>query len=232
MCRCVVFGGCNFRVDIAGRRIEHSELDARGEQASQCSIEDGLGQQAMSNGTHDAGGLGAHVIAVVAADQIHAGLEGHGHTGLRVRGKLVPGGNEDIGGGTAIRHDIPLKAPVLAQVLLQQQAVRACRLTIHGVVGTHDGLDFRLCDSRTKGRQVSVFQIVARHLNIRRVACGFRAAVHGEVLRRCDGLQVLRVIALQARDERHAHARGEIRVFAVGFLATTPARIAEDVDVG
>ncbi len=58
------------------------------------------------------------------------------------------------------------------------------------------------------------------------------AAVDGEVLGRGDQLQVARVVALQALDERDAHAGGQVWVFAVGFLAATPARVAEDVDVG
>src|ERR1035437_3606617 len=44
--------------------------------------------------------------------------------------------------------------------------------------------------------------------------------------------QVIEVVALHAGNKRHAHLAGEEWVFAVGFLAASPARIAEDVDVG
>ena len=64
------------------------------------------------------------------------------------------------------------------------------------------------------------------------MARGLGAAVHGEVLGRGDDAVVLRIVALHAGDEGDAHARGEERIFAVGFLAAAPARIAEDVDVG
>ena len=37
--------------------------------------------------------------------------------------------------------------------------------------------------------------------------------------------------ALQTRDDGIAHLAGEERVFAVGLLATSPARVAEDVDI-
>ena len=47
-----------------------------------------------------------------------------------------------------------------------------------------------------------------------------------------DHLEVMRIVALHALDERHRHAAGEERIFAVGLLAAAPARIAKDVDVG
>ena len=64
------------------------------------------------------------------------------------------------------------------------------------------------------------------------VAVGLRSAVHGEVLGGGVQLAIFGVIALQAGDEGHAHALGEVRVLAVGFLAAAPAWVAEDVDVG
>ena len=64
------------------------------------------------------------------------------------------------------------------------------------------------------------------------MAVGFRPAVHGEMLGGGVELAVLRVVALQAAHEAHAHARGQERILAVGFLSAPPARIAEDIDVG
>ena len=55
--------------------------------------------------------------------------------------------------------------------------------------------------------------------------------MHGEVLRSRVDLAILRIVALQPLDECDAHARGEPRILAVGLLAASPARIAEDVDV-
>ena len=46
------------------------------------------------------------------------------------------------------------------------------------------------------------------------------------------GLQILRVVALQALDELDGHAAGQVGIFAVGLHAAAPARIAEQVDVG
>jgi len=40
------------------------------------------------------------------------------------------------------------------------------------------------------------------------------------------------VVALEPGDERYTETAGEKGIFAVSFLAASPARIAEDVDVG
>ena len=56
--------------------------------------------------------------------------------------------------------------------------------------------------------------------------------MHGEVLGRGDHAIVVRIVALHAGNEGHAHAAGEERILAVGLLAAAPARIAEDVNVG
>ena len=59
-----------------------------------------------------------------------------------------------------------------------------------------------------------------------------RAAVHGIVLGSGDDAEILRIVALHACNIGHAHARGQKRVFAVGFLTSSPAGITKDVDVG
>ena len=38
-------------------------------------IEIGLGEQALIHGVDDRGALGAHLMAIIAADHVHAGLE-------------------------------------------------------------------------------------------------------------------------------------------------------------
>src|SRR6476659_3691607 len=61
---------------------------------------------------------------------------------------------------------------------------------------------------------------------------GLRPTVHCEVFGSGDGLEIFWVVALQAGHKRHAHARSEKRIFTVGFLATSPSRIAKNIDVG
>src|ERR1700760_1310243 len=52
------------------------------------------------------------------------------------------------------------------------------------------------------------------------------------MLRRRDGLVILRIVPLQTFDEGNAQPRGQIWILAVYLLPPAPARIAEDVDVG
>ena len=64
------------------------------------------------------------------------------------------------------------------------------------------------------------------------MAEGFGAAVNGVMFGSGNRFEVTRVVALKAGDESDAKTGGEERIFAVGFLAASPTRIAEDVDVG
>lgn len=64
------------------------------------------------------------------------------------------------------------------------------------------------------------------------MAEGFGATVNGVVFGSGNGFEVARVVALKAGDESDAKTSGEERIFAIGFLAASPTRIAEDVDVG
>src|SRR6266404_4028231 len=56
--------------------------------------------------------------------------------------------------------------------------------------------------------------------------------MHSVVFRRGNYLQVTRIVTLQTFDECDSQTRSQIRILAVGFLTTTPARIAKDVDIG
>src|SRR5215472_6024358 len=71
-----------------------------------------------------------------------------------------------------------------------------------------------------------------RNGHIFSMAQRFWAAVNGKMLRSGNDLQVFRIVALQAGDESNTDATGEKGVFAVGFLAASPAWVAKDVDVG
>ena len=59
----------------------------------------------------------------------------------------------------------------------------------------------------------------------------FWTTVHGKMLRGRNRLQVLRIFPLQPLDEGQSHARGQVRIFPVGLLPSSPSRIAKDIDV-
>src|SRR5437667_12883761 len=51
------------------------------------------------------------------------------------------------------------------------------------------------------------------------------------MLRRSDHFEVFWIASLQAFDEFDSEPCGQIRIFAIGFLAAAPTRIAKDVNV-
>ena len=63
------------------------------------------------------------------------------------------------------------------------------------------------------------------------MALRFRPGVNGVVLRSRDDFQILRIVTLQSFDECDTEPAGEVRIFAVGFLSASPARVAKDIDV-
>ncbi len=69
-------------------------------------------------------------------------------------------------------------------------------------------------------------------MNVEVMTIRLGSAVDREVLRGGVDLAILRIVTLQALHEGDAHSRSEPGIFAVGFLSATPARIAEDIDVG
>ena len=70
-----------------------------------------------------------------------------------------------------------------------------------------------------------------RRIHIEAVALALRTGVHGEVLWGRNHAVVIRIVALHAFDKVHAYLRCKERIFAVGLLPASPARIAKDVDV-
>ena len=70
------------------------------------------------------------------------------------------------------------------------------------------------------------------YVHVGKVARRLWSAVHGEVLGSRDDAVITGIVALHSRDKRDRHARAEEGIFAVGFLATTPAWIAKDVTFG
>ena len=68
-------------------------------------------------------------------------------------------------------------------------------------------------------------------LGVKMVALRFGATVDSIMFGGGSRLEVSWVIALKTTDKRHTQFRGEVGVFAVGFLTASPTRITEQVDV-
>src|SRR5579863_2708647 len=59
----------------------------------------------------------------------------------------------------------------------------------------------------------------------------FRPAVHGVMLRCSDHSKIFRIFSLHSGNESNSHPSCKKWIFAVGFLAASPARIAENINV-
>ena len=226
-CGRVHFGEGDAAVGEAVGRIEHAEAEARAEEAAECDVEVGFGDEVAVDGV-DEGGEGLAVAE--AALEIGAGFDGVG-SGVGHVGSVVVAG-VDVGDGGAVADDVAGEGPGVAKVIVQEHGVGAGGRAVDGVVGAHDGLRVGLGDGGAEGGEVGVFEVVRGDVDVGLMARGLRAGVHGEVLGRGDDAEVVGVGALHAGDEGDGHAAGEEGIFAVGLLAAAPARVAKDVDVG
>src|SRR5271155_331832 len=141
---------------------------------------------------------------------------------------MVGLGFEEVIDGAAVGGDEALESPVAAEDCLEKHLVRAGGVFVDGVVGAHDGVGLSVDNGGAEGRKISVPKIVRSGIDVGGVAGGLGTAVDSVVLGSGDGFEVGGVVALEAFDEGYAEAAGEERIFAVGLLASAPARIAED----
>src|SRR5205823_431847 len=170
------------------------------------------------------------VRVYAATFQVGAGLHGQGRRLGAGRYYFVTG--IDVVDGTAVGHDVPLEAPLAPQDVFEQHVAAARRLAVDPVVGAHQRVRTALPDAGLEVGQIALAQVALAHDGVERVPLGLGARVHGEMLHRRDGLQVLRIITLHSPDELHCEPSRKERVLAVGLLATAPAWIAEQIDVG
>ena len=205
------------------RRIEHAEAKTGDEQAFDGAGDLGFGDRTCLHLVHERLVLGA-------ARQVRSGLDG-GH-GRRANCRHEMVASQDVADGAAVADDVAGEVPLVAQAGLQQVRARASRDAVHGVVDAHDRGCLAFDDGGAECGQVGIDEVPLVDARVEAVSCRLRSAVHGVVLRRRHHLQVVRVGSLHPRHERHAHAGREIRILAVGLLAASPARVAEDVDVG
>ena len=87
------------------------------------------------------------------------------------------------------------------------------------------------CEGGAKARQVSVFEVVRGHVDVGLMTGGSGPLVYGVVFGCGDDARVAGIVALHAGDEGDRHSAGEERIFT-WVLSPSPARIAENVDVG
>ena len=204
------------------RRIKHAELESRLHQALYGRGDFGFTRQSL----FDCGNQGFIGLTTIQIEPVLDAQRGCGFSGGN---KLVL--VEDIVDGIAIGHHVTIKAPFLAQNVLQQARAGRCRFAIDAVVSAHNRLHMRITHQRMKCGQIGLVQITLAGMHIKVMPTGFRPAMHRVVLGGGDHFEILGIITLHGFDELDAHAAGQIGIFAIGFLTTAPTWIAEDVDI-
>lgn len=122
----VVFGERDLRVRHHRVGIEHSQSNARLEEPRDGAVDVGLGQQAAFDGADER-------AVLVAAVEVGAGLDGIGRGLFERSGGVVV--VEDVADGAAVRGDVAVEVPFVAQDVLEQPRVGAAGQTVRAVVG-------------------------------------------------------------------------------------------------
>ena len=133
--------------------------------------------------------------------------------------------------GSAIRNDMSLESPLLAQYVCQQPFAGRCRLAIDAVVGSHDDFHLGLLHQRAERRQVCLPKVALRGFNVCRMARHLRTAMCCKVFAAGSHFQVYGVVALHTPYEGTAHRSREEGVFTPCLHTPSPARIAQDIDI-
>ena len=136
--------------------------------------------------------------------------------------------------GTAIAHYQVLKAPLVAQNLLQQSAVSVTRFVIERLISTHHLAHLGFLNERFECGKIGFPQITRRHIvQIGRVTRIFGPAVHGIMLCTSPQFAILTVFrSLQTTHNRRSHHSRQIGIFTVGFLSTSPSWVAKNIHIG
>src|SRR5262249_26901241 len=130
----------------------------------------------------------------------------------------------------AIGDDVAGESPLLAK-RIAQFLVGAAGFAIGAVVSAHDGGGFAVDNGGFESGQIGFLQVAFGGGGVKAVTRRLRTAVDREVFWRRDYFEITGIVPLQSLDEGDAEARGKIGIFAVGFLAAAPARVAKDVDI-
>ena len=207
---------------IVSRAFQLAQAIARGEQAHQRPVQRCfVGLAAIQRLAERAIG----VAAVQIVPRVEGGGAGAGFVGAEVMEV------QHVVERIAVGHHEPAESPVLAQAAIEQPVGGAGRRAVQRVVGAHHRAGAAFDQRGTERRQVGRLQIARGDIHVETVTPRLRTAVHSQMLWRGDRARMPRIVALQAADESDRQLPGEVGILAVGFHATSPAGVAENVDV-
>ena len=138
---------------------------------------------------------------------------------------------EDIIDSPAVRYHITFESPLFSKDCAEQFRRPTASITHKPVIGTHHRKRAAFSDACLERRQIRIVQIMIIYDCIERMSIRLGAAVDGIMFRCGDDLKIFWIISLQPFHKRNTHSRRQVRIFAVRFLAASPAGVAEDVDV-
>src|SRR5215471_15403215 len=226
----------DFRVRRLGilnqrRWIKHAQPEACREQAFERPIDVFFRYEALLDGIHI-----FHVIGVignlsekVSTLVIHPRLDCKRAGVYQAFRILMP--HENILDRTTVRHYVPIKFPGTPQLVFEQERVNTGGLTVHPIVSAHNRPGMAFDHGSTEGRQVRVLQVVFRYWHIHAMTGRLWAAMHGKMFGCRDHAVIIRIITLESAHKGDAHLAGQKWIFAISFLAATPAGIAKDIDI-
>ena len=162
-----------------------------------------------------------------------AGLRGAYHLTEMAGGKLLYTINTRVQ-DMILAADPPQEERIsnpVPQDILDQQLGAGSRIAVYTVIGAHKA-EYAGFGQALKGGQIGLIEVLLGHDGVKFMAHGLRTGVDGIVLGAGRSLIVaVFVFFLYGIDKLEAELGGEIRIFAVGFLAAAPTGITENVDV-
>ena len=206
--------------------VEFSQPDTGGQDAGQCRIELRFVEQARFDRFRN-------VAVRFSTIEIGSGTDGLGYGVLHVLVVAMPSRHEEVVNGPAVGNHQSLIAPFSAKQGIDQIGIRAAGNAAEAVVGNHHLLYVRFGHQILEGGKIGLPQVAFAYFCVETVPVPFRSGVDGEMLGAGVRLVHRRLrVALQPPDHGHAELSREIWVLSVGLHAASPARVAEDVDVG
>ena len=134
----------------------------------------------------------------------------------------------ELSNAEIVRDHHSIEAPFLTKHADQQRSIAVRRNSINLIVGRHDACHVGFLDCGFEWFE-KIFSNHALGVIARRdIGATFGLAMHGKMFRRRQNMLLVdkRPRSLEAFNRRHANARNEIGIFAIGLFRASPARIA------
>ena len=140
----------------------------------------------------------------------------------------------EVGHCTAIAGYYAFESPFVSKNLIQQFAASTARVTIQAVVSTHHFFYITLLNQSLEGWHVCFPQITwINGLYVESMSVPLRTTMYGIMFSTSMELvdSKVRKVTLQSIHYSQSHDGSQVGVFTVGFLATSPPRVTENVYV-